>query len=225
MAARLRQAQSISAHTSALPREEADGRSRQCPHANKQNIVHTQHAAADLGTAFKGPELPTTSRRTAKELLASVHAHSRSNSGTSQDLSGSPQLTSRKVAHCPVAPTSTQATPSGCPVLHESPDLAPRCGAALPHPPPARQDGEYTLEEVAKHNTIDDCWLVAHGMVFDVTSFLTEHPAGISTIMRHAGQESTEDFDFHSPTAQKLWREYKIGTLKGYKAPSSCCTM
>ncbi len=73
------------------------------------------------------------------------------------------------------------------------------------------------MEEVAEHNTVDDCWLVADGVVYDVTSFLSEHPAGVAAIMRHAGQESSEDFQFHSQNAQKLWREYKVGTIKGYK--------
>ena len=80
-----------------------------------------------------------------------------------------------------------------------------------------RSDGVYTAEEVAQHNKVDDCWLIADGVVYDVTSFLQEHPAGVAAIMRHAGKESSEDFHFHSRNAQRLWREYKVGTLAGHK--------
>merc|ERR1712061_825087 len=36
----------------------------------------------------------------------------------------------------------------------------------------------YSLEEVAKHVTKTDCWVVVNGEVRDVTSFLSEHPGG-----------------------------------------------
>jgi cytochrome b involved in lipid metabolism len=37
---------------------------------------------------------------------------------------------------------------------------------------------EYTKEEVAKHKTLRDCWLIISGRIYDVTEFLTRHPAG-----------------------------------------------
>jgi len=89
--------------------------------------------------------------------------------------------------------------------------------AAASLTPVYHKDGVYTPDEVAQHNTIDDCWLIADGVVYDVTSFLKEHPAGVAAIMRHAGKESSEDFDFHSRNAQQLWREYKVGIMKGHK--------
>ncbi|KAJ1674841.1 hypothetical protein EV182_002454, partial [Spiromyces aspiralis] len=35
---------------------------------------------------------------------------------------------------------------------------------------------EYTLEEIAKHNKPDDCWVVIHKFVYDVTAYLKFHP-------------------------------------------------
>merc|ERR1719298_51179 len=35
--------------------------------------------------------------------------------------------------------------------------------------------GGYTLAEVAKHTTEDDCWVVLHGRVLNVTKFLKKH--------------------------------------------------
>ena len=34
----------------------------------------------------------------------------------------------------------------------------------------------YTLDEIKKHNTKDNCWIVIHNNVYDVTNFLKEHP-------------------------------------------------
>ena len=33
---------------------------------------------------------------------------------------------------------------------------------------------KYTWEEIAKHNTRKDCWIVVRGKVYDVTHFLDE---------------------------------------------------
>ena len=34
------------------------------------------------------------------------------------------------------------------------------------------------MEEVAKHNTKEDLWIVVKGIVMDVTNWLDEHPGG-----------------------------------------------
>mmetsp|Transcript_22391 Transcript_22391/g.35985 ORF Transcript_22391/g.35985 Transcript_22391/m.35985 type:complete len:267 (+) Transcript_22391:83-883(+) len=73
----------------------------------------------------------------------------------------------------------------------------------------------YTMEHVAKHNSASSCWLVAHGVVYDATPFLTLHPAGDRSILRKGGKISTRDFDFHSSGARRKWGKYKIGHLKG----------
>ncbi len=87
-------------------------------------------------------------------------------------------------------------------------------------PQPRTRDRVYTLEEVAKHCHRHDCWLVAHGRVYDVTEFIASHPAGEHAILRHAGTDSTVDFDFHSHGARSQWRRLEIGRLEG--AGSGC---
>lgn len=44
----------------------------------------------------------------------------------------------------------------------------------------------YSLAEVAKHCTPDDCWLAVRGKVYDVTSWVAAHPGG-SMARRMAG--------------------------------------
>jgi len=52
----------------------------------------------------------------------------------------------------------------------------------------------FTMEQVAKHNQKDDCWVVVEGVVLDVTSFLEDHPGGAKAILLYAGKDATEEF-------------------------------
>ena len=42
----------------------------------------------------------------------------------------------------------------------------------------AQNDKNYTMEEVAKHNTRGDCWIVVEGVIYDATSYAESHPGG-----------------------------------------------
>ena len=52
---------------------------------------------------------------------------------------------------------------------------------------PSGSTKEYTAEDVAKHNTENDCWVILYDKVYDVTNFLAEHPGGKDAIMLFAG--------------------------------------
>lgn len=73
----------------------------------------------------------------------------------------------------------------------------------------------YTLEEVARHNSADDLWIIIHGSVYDLTSFLKEHPGGEEVLLDLAGQDGTICFDNigHSNEAKLLREKFKIGEL------------
>merc|ERR1712070_401254 len=77
---------------------------------------------------------------------------------------------------------------------------------------------KYSMEEVAKHNTRDDCWLVIHGKVYDVSKgFYDEHPGGEAALVVHAGKDATHGFD--SMHTMDQLAEYEkmilIGELEG----------
>merc|ERR1712178_619482 len=59
--------------------------------------------------------------------------------------------------------------------------------------------GGYSMEEVAKHVTKTDCWVVVSGQVLDVTKFLGEHPGGELAILTFAGKDATEEFNMIHP--------------------------
>ena len=53
---------------------------------------------------------------------------------------------------------------------------------------------EYTLEEIANHNTKESLWLIIDDLVYDVTKFLEEHPGGTKPFIGGAGKNVTERF-------------------------------
>jgi len=65
---------------------------------------------------------------------------------------------------------------------------------------------QFTRQEIEKHNTQDDCWIVVNGNVYDATSVLSWHPGGKGAIMAHAGavqMDTTEEFEsIHDNYAQ-----------------------
>merc|ERR1712141_12083 len=57
----------------------------------------------------------------------------------------------------------------------------------------------FTMTDVAKHTTKDDCWVVLGGRVLNVTKFLPDHPGGELAILTFAGKDATEEFNMIHP--------------------------
>ncbi|KAI1419941.1 FAD binding domain-containing protein [Xylaria sp. FL1777] len=76
---------------------------------------------------------------------------------------------------------------------------------------------EFTLEEVAKHNTKDDLWVVVKGVVMDLSNWLNEHPGGPQAIMNFMGRDATEEFEMlhDDEVIPKYAPEQVIGRVKG----------
>jgi len=45
---------------------------------------------------------------------------------------------------------------------------------------------------VEKHNSEKDCWIILFDEVYDLTSFLADHPGGCESILLLAGKDATE---------------------------------
>ncbi len=79
----------------------------------------------------------------------------------------------------------------------------------------------YTQVEVERHTSADSCWIICHGLVYDCTRFLQDHPGGAQSILLAAGTDCTDDFDaIHSEKAHAMLKDYLIGQLAGSLAGS-----
>lgn len=82
---------------------------------------------------------------------------------------------------------------------------------------PAR---DLSSDDVARHDTPEDCWIVVRGKVYDVTRYIASHPAPRRTITDHCGKESTRAFETkerdrpHSEHAWQLLEVYLVGEAR-----------
>ncbi|KAI3377906.1 hypothetical protein L3Q82_009035 [Scortum barcoo] len=73
----------------------------------------------------------------------------------------------------------------------------------------------YTLEEIRVHNMSHDTWVIIHDKIYDITSFLEEHPGGEEVLLEQGGADATESFEDvgHSTDAREMLEQYYIGEL------------
>lgn len=50
------------------------------------------------------------------------------------------------------------------------------------------------LADIAKHNTLGDCWLAINNKVYNVTDFLSRHSGGASAITQYCGKDASAAF-------------------------------
>eukprot|EP00262_Sarcandra_glabra_P017168 TRINITY_DN57_c0_g1_i1.p1 TRINITY_DN57_c0_g1~~TRINITY_DN57_c0_g1_i1.p1 ORF type:complete len:151 (+),score=26.11 TRINITY_DN57_c0_g1_i1:48-455(+) len=81
----------------------------------------------------------------------------------------------------------------------------------------------FSLEDVSKHNTRQDCWLVIDGKVYDVTKFLEDHPGGDEVLLSATGKDATDDFEDvgHSSSARAMMDEFFVGAIDSATIPTT----
>ncbi len=76
---------------------------------------------------------------------------------------------------------------------------------------------DYTLADVAKNNTPASCWTIINGSVYNVTSYIPNHPGGPAEISQICGGDSSELFakpaQHVSGGAKDILAQFEIGKL------------
>ena len=87
--------------------------------------------------------------------------------------------------------------------------------AAAPAAAPSDIKKVFTMAEIKKHNTEEDCWIIVKDRVYNATEYLELHPGGMESILINTdGIDATEDFfAIHSSKAIKMLEKYYIGDL------------
>ncbi|XP_059060551.1 uncharacterized protein LOC131853616 [Achroia grisella] len=80
---------------------------------------------------------------------------------------------------------------------------------------PEAKDRVITLAEVSCHDTPQDCWVVIYDRVYDITTFLEEHPGGADIMLEYAGQDASTAFrsSGHTRSASKALDRFLVGEL------------
>ncbi|KAI5868107.1 FMN-dependent dehydrogenase-domain-containing protein [Durotheca rogersii] len=79
---------------------------------------------------------------------------------------------------------------------------------ALEHP--------ITADELRKHSSPENCWLVVNGVVWDLGDFAPEHPGGAAVIHKYAGQDASAVYNsIHAPSLiqNELEASKRIGKI------------
>jgi cytochrome b involved in lipid metabolism len=77
-------------------------------------------------------------------------------------------------------------------------------------------DTSYTLGDVETHNTQANCWTVVFEKVYNITTYIRNHPGGASSISKICGKDGTSIFDnMHGGSSSQalILSTYKIGVL------------
>ena len=75
----------------------------------------------------------------------------------------------------------------------------------------------FTWKEIQEHGSETDCWIVIEqdGVcgVYDVTSWLGDHPGGGEIILEYGGRDATSMFEDigHSSEARNQMKKFLIG--------------
>ncbi len=90
-------------------------------------------------------------------------------------------------------------------------------GVSVNRPTQADADtNEYTMAQVSTHKDASSCWTAVRGNVYDLTSFINEHPGGAANILKLCGKDGTSAFEQKHggrPRPEQELAGHEIGVL------------
>ena len=72
----------------------------------------------------------------------------------------------------------------------------------------------YTREQVSKHNTEQDMWIIIDNIVYDVTKFARFHPGGLPILVNFAGKDCSGEFrSYHNDHVLSKYKNLVVGKV------------
>ncbi|TRZ54509.1 MAG: cytochrome b5 domain-containing protein [Streptomycetaceae bacterium] len=103
------------------------------------------------------------------------------------------------------------------PAPKPAPNVATPSSSGVTPTPTSAQTGVKTISrsEVASHNKESDCWTYVDSKVYDLTSWLPQHPGGAAIMLSMCGGDGAAAFRDHHKTEQdNALVTYYIGDLR-----------
>jgi len=99
--------------------------------------------------------------------------------------------------------------------------LPNKSGTTDPDVEDGRNSRRYSLPEVMRHSSGQDCWIIVNDKVLNVTCYLSRHPGGQEAILTYGGQDASDEFNMiHRPDViEKYAPDTVIGSV--YPNPST----
>jgi cytochrome b involved in lipid metabolism/uncharacterized membrane protein len=97
-----------------------------------------------------------------------------------------------------------------------------------PTPTPTDTTGTgLTIAQVAKHNQATDCWVIIKSNVYDLTSYIQQHPGGAGVLTNLCGKDASSAFDSQHSTDMapaSALAALKIGKIGAKPTPTTTPT-
>jgi len=159
---------------------------------------------------------PTVSTRRARRRSTLSTSRTDLNSAGLTDISQQPE------------PQTTQTIQTNEPVAEPKEEVSQPPSSPRKEVLPKKVDKRkikavFSAEEVAKHNTEGDCWMIIKGGVYDISTYFPYHPGGKRALLKFGGKDGTENVEFHSSRMMYLLDNYfYIGRLDSVPEGASC---
>ncbi|OJJ34566.1 hypothetical protein ASPWEDRAFT_113069 [Aspergillus wentii DTO 134E9] len=72
----------------------------------------------------------------------------------------------------------------------------------------------YTKDDVSKHNSLDDLWVIIDGEIYNLTEFRAEHPGGARMLQTMAGKNASKKFHkYHRSAILSRYYALRVGMV------------
>jgi len=153
--------------------------------------MKTKISLAILAVFIIGAGIIMLANRGASKAVANLTA-----SQSSQTYNTSPAIDSNTTAPIdsnavvPVGTPASASAPKTSPTVPAKPSNQSSNPAATSNAPKS-----FSLAQVAQHNSASSCWSAINGQIYDLTSWINQHPGGSQAILIICGKDGSSAFN------------------------------